>query len=62
MIIASHKNWVFGSFLIFSENQFTARRARETLIRDPDSTKRTGVLMLPTGEMVRWTNLDLPYK
>jgi hypothetical protein len=67
MLISGNRNWLFGSFLIFAENQFIARRTHEILMEqakhaDQSSAERTGVLTLPGGEVVQWANLDLPYK
>ena len=60
MILSRHNRWLLGSFLIFADNHFIARRAREILLKDGNITERTGVLKLSTGEVVQWANLDLP--
>jgi hypothetical protein len=58
MIISGNKKWLLGSFLIFADNQFVARRARDILIEDQKPNERTGVLTLSTGEVAHWMNLD----
>jgi hypothetical protein len=62
MIFSGQRTWLLGSFLIFADNHFLARRARKILIERNKFTDRTGALTLSTGEVVQWSNLDLPYK
>jgi hypothetical protein len=62
MILFSHQKWLLGSFLIFADTQLIARRAYEILDENRNPTEPTGVLRLPTGEIVQWANLELPYK
>ncbi|MDQ9170432.1 hypothetical protein Q8A64_08410 [Oxalobacteraceae bacterium R-40] len=62
MYLAMHKQWMFGSFLIFANSLFTARRAYAILAQQQDCEQRTGTLILDTGERVQWTNSALPYR
>lgn len=56
MRISAQKKWLFGSFLVAAPNPHAARRAYDFLIERYDySGPPTGIVLLDTGEVVRWT-------
>lgn len=57
MILSSDKRWVFGSFLIFADDRFTAKKAYEMLSGNPELMKHIGTLRLADGKRVQWTNM-----
>jgi hypothetical protein len=61
MIVTAEKKWSFGSFLLFAENRFVARRAYAILVQQANRSKRAGTLSLDTGEQVEWMNCSLSH-